>query len=66
MPRPGFRSMATQPTQPDTINPGAPPEMPPEPGPAETPFNEPPGIEPPQPDYDNPDPEIPGVVPQPD
>ncbi len=25
---PGFKAMATQPTQPDTINPGAPPEMP--------------------------------------
>lgn len=46
--------MATQPS-PDTIEPAAPPEMPPESPPNESPMQEPPGFEPVQPDYDQPD-----------
>ncbi len=59
--------MATQPDiTPDTINPGAPLEFPAEPSPSEMPFDEPPGIEPTQPDYDQPDPDIQGLPPPPD
>ena len=48
--------MATQPDpNPDTINPGAPNEVPGESPPSETPFEEPDEIEPVQPDYDEPD-----------
>ena len=47
--------MATQPDPgPDTIDPGAPQEMPGEPAPFEEPMQDPPGIEPPAPDVDNP------------
>ncbi len=48
--------MATQPDpNPDTIDPGAPSEVPAESPPSETPFDEPDEIEPVQPDYDQPD-----------
>ena len=47
--------MATQPDpSPDTIDPGAPQEMPPDSPPNEAPMKEPPGVEPVSPDYDNP------------
>tara|TARA_R110002072_G_scaffold162846_1_gene315092 strand:- start:5331 stop:5495 length:165 start_codon:yes stop_codon:yes gene_type:complete len=47
--------MATQPDPaPDTIDPGAPNEMPPSSPPNEAPMREPPEIEPPRPDIDNP------------
>lgn len=45
--------MATQP-DPDFIDPGAPLEMPPDNLPDEAPMQEPPGVEPVQPDHDNP------------
>ena len=48
--------MATQPDpNPDTIDPGAPSDVPAESPPSETPFDEPDEIEPVQPDYDEPD-----------
>ena len=48
--------MATQPDpNPDTIDPGAPSEVPAESPPSETPFDEPDEIERVQPDYDQPD-----------
>lgn len=48
--------MATQPDpNPDTIDLGAPSEVPAESPPSETPFDEPDEIEPVQPDYDQPD-----------
>ena len=59
--------MATQPDPtPDTIEPGAPQEMPSDPSPAESPVQDPPGFEPPQPDTDNPDRGIPETPPLPD
>lgn len=47
--------MATQPDpDPDTIDPGAPQEMPGSPSPSEAPVQDPPGFAPPAPDIDNP------------
>lgn len=53
-------------TQPDRIEPAAPPEMPPAPSPSEAPVIEPGGpgeITEPAPDIDNPDPGIPETPP---
>ncbi len=60
--------MASQPetAPPDTIEPQSPSEVPDGPDPVEHPFTEPPELEPTSPDYDEPDPGRPEILPPPD